>query len=207
VAGDLFTSGEPVLVVVADVARRRSGLEQIVAGLAAQAMPVTSWHALEAAPSLVGAFAHLVALDPPPGGRADPQLRRGPPAHIAWGPAEAEFALLVYRGALDLRPALADAYRALRDAGPEAPSDALEQALGGGARYPRTPEICARLLVILGELGLVEFALGPPACRVLEATRRDLSESRTFARCTQRLAAVERALCAEVEAQRPARAA
>lgn len=207
VAGDLFTSGEPVLVVVADVARRRSGLEQIVAGLAAQAMPVASWHTLEAAPSLAGAFAHLVALDPPPGGRADPLLRRGPPAHIAWGPAEAEFALLVYRGALDLRPALADAYRALRDAGPEAPPDALEQALGGGARYPRAPEICARLVVILGELGLIEFALEPPACRVMEATRRELSESRTFARCTQRLAAVEHALSAEMEAQRPARAA
>ena len=158
-------------------------------------------------PALAGAFRHLVALDPPPGGRTDPLLRQGPHAHIAWGPAEAEFALLVYRGALDLRPALADAYRALRDAGPEAPPDALEQALGGGARYPRTPEICARLVVILGELGLIEFALEPPACRVMEATRRELSESRTFARCTQRLAAVEHALSAEVEAQRPARAA
>ena len=117
-AGDLFTSGEPVLVVVADVARRRSGLEQIVAGLAAHAMPVASWHALEADPALAGAFRHLVALDPPPGGRTDPLLRQGPRAHIAWGPAEAEFALLVYRGALDLRPPLADAYRALRDLAP-----------------------------------------------------------------------------------------
>ena len=34
VAGDLFTSGERVLVAVADVERRRQGLEQIVAGLA-----------------------------------------------------------------------------------------------------------------------------------------------------------------------------
>ena len=134
VAGDLFTSGEPVLVVVADVARRRSGLEQIVAGLAAQAMPVASWHALEAAPALARAFRHLVALDPPPGGRTDPLLRQGPRAHIAWGPAEAEFALLVYRAALDLRPALADAYRALRDRTRRRSPDALEQALRGEGR-------------------------------------------------------------------------
>jgi single-stranded-DNA-specific exonuclease len=207
VAGDLFTSGEPVLVVVADVGRRQAGLEQIVAGLAPQAMPVASWESIEADPTLAGAFAHLVALDPPPGGRTDPLLRLGPRAHIAWGPTEAEFALLVYRAALDLRPALADAYRALRDLGPQAPPGALEQALRGDGRHPRTAEVCARMLVILGELGLVEFSVEPPACRVVEATRRELSESRAFARCAQRLAAVEQALGAEVEGQRPARAA
>ena len=63
------------------------------------------------------------------------------------------------------------------------------------------------MLVILGELGLVEFSLEPPACRVVEATRRELSQSRTFARGARRLAAVEQALGAEVEGQRPARAA
>jgi single-stranded-DNA-specific exonuclease len=207
VAGDLFTSGEPVLVVVADVGRRQVGLEQIVAGLAEQAMPVASWESIEADPALAGPFAHLVALDPPPGGRTDPLLRLGPRAHIAWGPAEAEFALLVYRAALDLRPALADAYRALRELDDPAPPGALERALRGEGRHPRTPEVCARMQVILGELGLAEFSVEPPACRVVEATRRELSESRAFARCAQRLAAVEQALGAEVEGQRPARAA
>src|ERR687896_201834 len=38
VAGDLFTSGEAVLVAVADVPRRREGLEAIVAGLAPDGM-------------------------------------------------------------------------------------------------------------------------------------------------------------------------
>jgi hypothetical protein len=42
---------------------------------------------------------------------------------------------------------------------------------------------------------------------VVEAIRRELSESRAFARCAQRLAAVEQALGAEAEGQRPARAA
>ncbi len=203
VAGDLFTSGEAVLVVVADVGRRAAGLEQIVAGLHEQAMPVASWETIEADPALAVPFAHLVALDPPPGGRADPLLRTGPRTHIAWGPAEAEFALLVYRAGLDLRPALADAYRALRDLGDPAPPGALERALRGEGRHPRTAEVCARMLAILGELGLIEFSLEPLACRVVEATRRELSESRLFARSAQRLAAVEQAL-ADVESQRPA---
>ena len=61
VAGDLFTSGDRVLVVVADVARRRRGLEEIVAGLAPAAMAVASWTALAADPRLSAAHDHLVA--------------------------------------------------------------------------------------------------------------------------------------------------
>ncbi|MGH2743447.1 MAG: single-stranded-DNA-specific exonuclease RecJ, partial [Thermoleophilaceae bacterium] len=114
VAGDLFSSGEAVLVAVADVPRRQQGLDEIVAGLAPGGMAVASWAGIAADPELARAFDHLVALDPPPSGRADPLLRAGPSAHLAWGPAEAEFALLVFRADLDLRPALADAYRALR---------------------------------------------------------------------------------------------
>src|SRR5204863_6636488 len=64
VAGDLFTSGERVLVAVAHVERRREGLERIVAGLAPGGMPVVSWAALAAAPELAAGFDHLVALDP-----------------------------------------------------------------------------------------------------------------------------------------------
>ena len=105
VAGDLFSSGEPVLVAVADVPRRRVGLEAVVAGLAGEPMPVVSWPALAAQPELAGGFDHLVALDPPPLGIADPLLNVTPRAHLAWGPAEAEFAMTAYRAALDLRPA------------------------------------------------------------------------------------------------------
>ena len=72
--GDLFSSGESVLVAVADVPRRRAGLEAVVAGLAGGPMPVTSWGALAAKPALAEGFDHLVALDPPPGGAADPLL-------------------------------------------------------------------------------------------------------------------------------------
>src|SRR5215213_5652436 len=74
VAGDLFSSGEAVLVAVADVPRRKAGLEAVVAGLSDGPMPVVSWAALALRPELADGFDHLVALDPPPRGAADPLL-------------------------------------------------------------------------------------------------------------------------------------
>ena len=145
-------------------------------------------------------FAHLVALDPPPGGATDPLLASGPLAHLAWTPAEAEFALGAYRWELDLRPALKAAYRALRELGPGAAPEALEAALRGPGEHPRGPEACALLVRVLGELALVEF--GARSARVLEAVRTDLERSETFQDCAERLDAVERALAAELPARR-----
>jgi single-stranded-DNA-specific exonuclease len=207
VAGDLFTSGERVLVAVADVERRRHGLEQIVAGLAQGGMAVASWAAMAADPRLARAHDHVVALDPPPGGLADPLLRQGPRSHLAWGPAEAEFALHVWRAELDLRPALASTYRALRELPAQAGGEALRHALQGAGRYPRSPAACARLIAVLSELGLIEFTADPPACRMLEAGRTDLERSAAYRACGERLAAIERALAAELPAAAPARAA
>jgi single-stranded-DNA-specific exonuclease len=206
VAGDLFTSGAPVLVAVADVPRRRRGLEEIVAGLAPGGMAVASWAAIAADPKLARSADHLVALDPPPGGRADPLLRAGPRAHLAWGPAEAEFALCVYRAGLDLRPALTDVYRALRALPGQAAPEEVELALAGSGRYPRSPEACARLVAVLHELELVELDAEARSCRVREGIRTDLTRSAAFRACTDRLAAVERALGAEPQ-RAPARAA
>jgi single-stranded-DNA-specific exonuclease len=207
VAGDLFTSGDRVLVVVADVARRRRGLEEIVAGLAPAAMAVASWTALAADPRLSAAHDHLVALDPPPGGVADPLLRSGPTAHMAWGPAEAEFALQVSRSELELRPALADAYRNLRELPPEAAPAEIEAALAGGARYPRAPHACARIAEVLAELGLIELSPDGPTVRVLEAERTELERSPTYRAAAERLAAIERALAAELPGRDAAQAA
>ena len=75
VVGELITSGEPVLVGVADVARRRESLETLVAGLADDGLAVVSWDALAADPGLADGFPHLVALDPPPGGAPTPCSR------------------------------------------------------------------------------------------------------------------------------------
>jgi single-stranded-DNA-specific exonuclease len=213
VAGDLFSSGERVLVVVADVERRRRGLEEIVAGLAcgeadgSGGMAVATWAALAADPRLAAAHDHIVALDPPPGAAADPLLRAGPEAHLAWGPAEAEFALLVARAELDLRPALADAYLRLRELPADAPPTAIQGALEGAGRYPRTPQSCARLADVLGELGLIELALDPPSCRVLDAERTDLDRSPTYRVAADRLSAIERALAPELPGEQAAQAA
>jgi hypothetical protein len=207
VAGDLFSSGERVLVVVADIERRRSGLEEIVAGLAPEGMSVATWTTLAADPRVASAHDHVVALDPPPGGSADPLLRAGAEAHMAWGPAEAGFALQVWRAELELRPALADAYLRLRELPPQAPPDAIQAALQGAARYPRTPQACARLLDVLGELGLVEFGADPPTCRVLSSERTDLERSTTYRGCAERLSAIERALAPELPGERATRAA
>jgi single-stranded-DNA-specific exonuclease len=207
VAGDLFTSGERVLVAVADVERRRQGLEQIVAGLAQGGMAVASWSAVAADPSLAAAHDQLVALDPPPGGVADPLLRLGARAHMAWGPAEAEFALHVWRAELELRPALAEVYRMLRELPADAGADAIQAALQGPGRYPRKPLSCARLVTVLMELALIEFTAEPPTCRLLEAQRAELESSAAYGAAAERLAAIERALAAELPAAAPARAA
>jgi single-stranded-DNA-specific exonuclease len=208
VAGDLFSSGERVLVVVADVERRRRGLEEIVAGLACGGgMPVATWAALAADPRLIAAHDHLVALDPPPGAGADPLLRAGAEAQMAWGPAEAEFALQVARAELDLRPALADAYLRLRELPPDAPPPAIQAALEGAGRFARTPESCARLTQVLGELGLIELSIDPPSCRVLDADRTDLERSPTYRAALERLGAIERALGPELPGEQAAQAA
>ena len=205
VVGELITSGEPVLVGVADVARRRESLEKLVAGLADDGLAVVSWDALAADPGPAAGFAHLVALDPPPGGPADPLLRVAPHAHLAWGPADVDFALAVWRHGLQLRPVLAECFRALRELEDGAAPEELERALRGQARHPRPVEMCARLLRVLRELGLVELALDPPACRVVEGTRTDLELSPTYRSCLGRYAEIEARLGAERQA--PARPA
>jgi hypothetical protein len=198
VAGDLFSSGESVLVAVADVPRRRAGLAAVVAGLSDGPMPVSSWGALAARPSLVEGFGHLVALDPPPGAIADPRLRTVPRAHLAWGPAEAEFALNAARAELDLRPQLTEAYRALRALPPGAPQEDLEAALRGSGRYPRNARACARLAATLTELSLIELDTGARTCRVLDAVQSDLELWPTYRAARDEIASTERALSAEL---------
>jgi single-stranded-DNA-specific exonuclease len=204
VAGDLFSSGESVLVAVADVPRRRAGLEAVVAALAHGPMPVVSWSALEADPALADGFDHLVALDPPPGGMTDPLLGATARAHLAWGPAEAGFALAAYRAALDLRPQLTALYRALRELPEGSTARELEAALRGPGRYPRGAAACCRLLVVLTELGLVELDLEAPSCRVIEAVKSDLELSPTYLASRTALERAERALAPEAAPAVPA---
>jgi single-stranded-DNA-specific exonuclease len=195
VAGDLLSSGESVLVVCADVPRRRDGLETLVAGMAARVrhnpdeppcagLALTSWDELEAEPELAAEYQHLVALDPPalPGGE---RLLASAPgdgfAHLAWGPAEVEFALNIARRSLDMRAELIALYRSLREGGD------LEAILRGHGTHPRSPAHAARLVRVLEEVGLV--ATGPgPTCTLLDAHRTELERSPTYMAALERYA-------------------
>jgi single-stranded-DNA-specific exonuclease len=228
VAGDLLASGESVLVVCADVARRRAGIETLIAGLTSlatsaaptdcptagdgPALPVCSWGDLAADPAIAAPYEHVIALDPYAHADAAtllaglPAPERGGFAHLAWGPAEAEFALAVARAGLDLRPSLVVLYRELRER-PVAGAD-LERVLRGDGARPRPPALAARLVRVLRELGLVAYerdGAGHPACRVLDAPRTDLERSAAYRTYMARLADAERRLAASTP-RRPAAA-
>jgi hypothetical protein len=195
VVGDLLSSGERVLVLCADVPRRREGLETLVAGIAArvrvaegrpcESMALASWDELATEPALAAPYEHVVAFDPPawPGGEALIASAPGPSegagfAHLAWGPAEVEFALGVARRSLDMRAELVALYRDLRDAGP-AEGEQLAATLKGPGQYPRSAAHAARLMRVLSEVGLVAVEPGP-SCRLLDARRTELERSPTY---------------------------
>jgi single-stranded-DNA-specific exonuclease len=141
--GALVHTGEPVLVVCADAPARARQMAGRLGGYA-----ICSWDALERIPQLADAYTHVVALDPPLHPDHEALLLSGDEdrmAHLAWGDPELRFGVDVLDRDFALRPALAGAYRALRDGAP------LAAALAG---QPVAP--AGRLLSVLLELGLVE---------------------------------------------------
>jgi single-stranded-DNA-specific exonuclease len=204
VLGDLLSSGEPVLVLTADPIRRRRALELI----ASRPVALTGWEDLLGRPELAAPYRHVVALDPPVA-ESDPRALLSGSGdgllHLAWGAAEAEFALAVARRRLAPRDDLVLLYRALRPLGARS-GDALAAALRGDGAQPRTASQCARLVRILGEVGIVEIDLTAPepACRVIETGRTDLERSPTYRAGLERLAAAERWLGGAAAARRAA---
>jgi single-stranded-DNA-specific exonuclease len=191
VVGDLMSSGERVLVLCADVPRRRDGLESLVAGIAArvrtadgaacEGLALASWDELVAEPAIAEPYEHVVALDPPawPGGEALLEsLPGGGFAHLAWGPAEVDFALTVAQRSLDMRAELVALYKELRGT-PSYAGEALEHALRGSGTHPRSPLHAGRLVKVLAEVGLVEVGPGP-TLRLLDAHRTELERSPTY---------------------------
>jgi len=211
-AGELLSSGEPVLLVCADVDRRRATLERLLGGLARPALepgegeagtrtlPIVAWSSLLNDPALAEPFAHVVALDPPV--TAADLGAVGAPGyiHLAWGPAEVEFALHVARAGLDLRSAMVEVYRRLRDAG-SAAGDDLRALLVGDGPYPRPGAVCGRIVRVLAELGLARYE--SRSCRALEAKRTSLERSASHRAYLRRLAEGERYLAGEA-GRRPA---
>ncbi len=192
-AGDLLTSGEPVLVVVADVERRRKALEALVAGMAPAGLGAVSWLAIGADPTVAAAYSHLLVLDPPPTGEGVALLAGAPGrgiVHLAWGDPERSFTAAYWRAQLAVRPALAELWHAL-DGGSLA-GPALESSLRGSGAYPRSGAMGGRLLRVLSELALVDFDVATRSCRALPGARTDLERSAAYRAYDARLAAVNR---------------
>ena len=209
--GDAISSGEGVLVVCADTARRRAAVEALVGGLAralrgesraASRLALVSWTALERDPGLARPFGHIVALDPPESERAESLLAGAPScepaagAYACWGAGEIEFAERAAAARFDLRPALVQLFRALRTSG-RLSDEELERALCGEGAYPREAETCARFLRILDELGLAVYtgrADGGPVWALSDLARTDLERSPAYRASLAQLESVRRYL-------------
>ena len=190
----LASSGEPVLAVCADAPRRRALVERAAAParfgggavalaaaahgdgaadfagiIAAGGVVLADWARLERDPDLAPQFEHVVLIDPPPAPALEALADRSESGflHLAWGAAEVEFALRAWEAQWPSRPALGSLYRRL---GELADGDAVEpaamrSALAGDGAHPRSPEVAARALRVLAELGLVHpgwDSSGPP---------------------------------------------
>jgi len=189
--GDLVASGARVLAVTAHARQRAIALRDRVGGFA-----VTTWAALADDPALALPYTHVVAVDPPPHAHISALAGDVPGdgwTHLAWGGAEVELARRVLAWELDLRPQLADAYRALRDATaarPRVPLTGAELAaiLRGSGAQPRSGTVAGRLLRVLAELGLAVVAAEPLAVTVpAPAGRTDLERSPAFRAYAERL--------------------
>ncbi len=209
----LLSTGTPVLAVCADVARRaglaesaadparfgggkavhacercadsqmRDRLGILVAG--DRGLALADWGALALVPDLAEPFEHVVVIDPPPSAELEALAGRGDGyLHLAWGPAETELSLRVHDAQWPLRPALAAAFRALREAaGPEElAGELLLGALGGGGRRPSTAREAARRARVFTELGLVAWdGTGPSrTLGVVSSQGKDLEQSGAF---------------------------
>ena len=183
----LVASGEPVLVACADARRRRGHFEGRLGGFA-----LVAWHALERDPSLLARFAHVLALDPPAAETQEALIDER--FTLAWGEAEAGFALRAHESSCDLRPVATAVYRALRDGAAAAVGDAATPAAARSAPDPLaaavaaapSPAAAGRALRVLAEIDLVRIE--GRAARLLPARRSDLEQSLAFRAYATRLA-------------------
>ena len=211
---ELVSSGEPVLALCVDARRRRAladsaadprrfgagkpvlaccrcgdgALESALATDGA-GLVLSDWGALARRPGAVGRFAHVVLVDPPPFEPLEQLARLGPGyLHLAWGPPEVELARRCLALEWEPRGAVEQIWRLLVKRGGEACGEELRSLLAGAGEYPRTPELAARCVVILDELGLCEWTpdSGASALRVLSSEETQLERSRSYGACVAR---------------------
>ena len=200
---ELISSGESVLALSADAARRaklasaaadprrfgaakpriaccRCGAASLDSVLATSrdagaGLVLVDWTAIAQRPDAARGFRHVVLIDPAPSEALETLVRAGPGyLHLAWGPAELQLTERLLAREWDLRAAIAEIWRGLAEAGGEAEGGDLRSILEGASDFPRTPETAARCVRVLRELGLCEW----PSDRAA-ATLRVLSSERT----------------------------
>jgi single-stranded-DNA-specific exonuclease len=150
---------------------------------------LADWAALERNPRMASEFEHVVIVDPAPFRHLERAASAGPGfLHVAWGKAEVELALRVHSEEWPDRPAVEGLYRSLRSAASDPSShvealglDRLRELLHGPGRYARSPEVAARRLRLLEELGAVAWEASATARRILVVSSEgNLDELETF---------------------------
>ncbi len=175
VLADAVATGDQVLAVCADVARRLEGLRARVGGFA-----LVCHHALELDPRLVDPFAHVVVLDPPSGMCGEVVLRAGTGfTHLCWSDAELRFAQQMHELEYGLRASLVALYRGLRRRERVA-GEELEHLLRGDGPHGRPARLAGRLVRVLAELELVSLDRDLQALSVAGTERTALERSPAF---------------------------
>ena len=154
---------------------------------------LADWGALARRPEAATRFRHVVLIDPPPFEQLDGLARAAPAdgpgyVHLAWGPPEAELALRCVALEWEPRGGVGQIWRLLVKGGGEAAGDPLRSLLAGAGEYPRTPELAARCVAVLDELGLCEWTpdSGAQRLRVLSSQETQLERSRAYVACVAR---------------------
>ena len=169
--------GGEVLAVVADRERRSP--------LIGEGVVLADAVALEADPGLAAGFEHVVFVDPPAFAHIEELALRATPdggyVHLAWGESEHRFALAMLDEHLARRATLIALFRDLREAG-EVSGPELLSTLKGSGKHPRSPEVAARCLRVLVELGLAQgsTAGGAGSVGVVSSERTDLERSAAY---------------------------
>jgi single-stranded-DNA-specific exonuclease len=199
----LAGGGERVLVLVADVARRRPLLSrdvltpglrgtgayvqaacaQRLAAAAESAVVMTTADVALANPGFTRSFAHLALLDPPYTTSSWAALAAAAPQahlHALWGPGEADFARRLREAQLDLGAAMRRVWKCL-DSGQGRFDDGLEQELLGRGAVLASVAATAAALSALQEAGLL--VAGADGSYHLERPRQKIDITRT---CTHR---------------------
>jgi len=177
----LAAGGERVLVLVADVARRRPLLSRDVLSpqlarralylqaacvgrlgeaLAGPDVVMTSYDVVAARPQLAAAFTHVVLLDPPfTRGLFAAVAAAAPQAwlHALWGRDEAGFAAQVAAAELDLDTVMRRAWRALSASGDRFDEALAQELLRGDDSLLRLAGAAAAALRALRDAGLLHI--------------------------------------------------